>query len=254
MKPIIGITVNYVKDDRAGTETHIGGKGQRWQMLAQDYITSVQAAGGVPVMLPVLDDGDDWTEYSRFLDGIIFSGGCDISPLSYGEAMDGAVGTVIRERDRQELELMKTFLADSDIPILGICRGCQLLNVACGGTLVQDMEIGKTGNHFFPEQEMQVPTHMIVTEEGTRIRSLMGDSAPVNSYHHQCVAKCAPTLRVTATDGRGVPECLEMPGRTGFTLGVQWHPEGMVLTDPAQRRLMEAFVKAAESRKSQGTK
>lgn len=249
MKPIIGITVNYVKDDRAGTETHIGRKGQWWQMLAQDYIAAVQTVGGVPVMLPVLSDGDDWTEYSRFLDGIIFSGGCDMSPLNYGETMDRTVGTVVRERDRQELELMKTLLAESDMPVFGICRGCQLLNVACGGTLVQDMEIGKTGNHFFPEQEMQVPTHMIVTQEETLIRSIVGGSAPVNSYHHQCVGKCAPTLRVTATDEREVPECLEMPGRAGFTLGVQWHPEGMVLTDPLQRKLMETFVKAAERRK-----
>ena len=136
MKPLIGITSNYIKDSRFGTEAHIGGKGQFWQALADDYVQAVHLAGGIPVMIPVIPDTEIAGEYLTAFDGLIVSGGADISHLLYEEDLVSRVGECCAERDEAEFALLKGALEIPDFPVLGICRGCQLLNVALGGTLV----------------------------------------------------------------------------------------------------------------------
>lgn len=250
MKPLIGITANYIKDDKFGVDAHIGGAGQCWQTLTDDYIQSVVRAGGIPVVLPILSQPEDAGEWLDQLDGILFSGGCDLSPLTYGERATAEVGEICWERDDQELALIKAALARPGYPVFCICRGCQLLNVALGGSLVVDIDTAVSGEHFLARQRMSVPTHAVEVAEGSLIAGLMGGERRVNSYHHQCVDRPGEGVAVTARDAHGVPECIEVPGREGFTLATQWHPEGLTGVYEGHLNIFKAFVKAAEQYKN----
>ena len=246
MKPLIGITVNYIKDGDVGTAAHIGLPGQSWQALADDYVRAVLQAGGMPVLVPVLPEQDSVKEYLEHLDGILFSGGCDVSPLCYGQDVTSKVGELCPERDEQELALIRTALEMPQFPVLCICRGCQLLNVALGGTLVPDMDTKTCGDHFPSQQQMSVLTHRIKRPPGSLIDRLLGQESRVNSFHHQCVAQPGAGVSVTASDCHGVPECIEVPDRDGFTLGTQWHPEGLALVNEHHLNLFRAFIEAAD--------
>lgn len=250
MKPLIGITANYIKDDRFGVDAHIGGAGQCWQALADDYTRSVVKAGGIPVILPVVASLEEVADWLDQLDGVLFSGGCDLSPLTYRADTTAKVGEICQDRDQQELAMMKAALARPDYPILSICRGCQLLNVALDGSLVVDIDTSVSGEHFFPNQRMAVPTHTVKVEQGSRISNLLGTERRVNSYHHQCVDKPGTGVHITARDAHGVPECIEVPAREGFTLGVQWHPEGLAGSYEGHLNIFKAFVAAAEQYKN----
>lgn len=252
MRPLIGITSNYIKDSQFGMAAHIGGPGQFWQALADDYVQAVSRAGGVPVLLPVLPDPEDAQAYLDELDGILFSGGCDMSPLSFGENTTSKVGEICTERDDQELALMRAALEKPHFPVLGICRGCQLLNVALGGTLVLDIDTSANGEHFLSQQRMSVLTHQIETVPGSLIDRLLVGETRVNSYHHQCVAIPGKGVEITATDCHGIPECLEVPNREGFTLATQWHPEGLALVNDHHLNIFQAFVQAASEQKNRG--
>ena len=210
MKPIIGITANFIKDGRFGVDAHIGGAGQFWQALADDYIRSVVLAGGTPVIVPIVS-GEEASSYLEGLDGLIISGGCDASPLTFGADTTGAVGEICTERDELELELLRKALDMPGFPVLGICRGCQVLNVALGGTLVLDIDTEKNGDHFLAQQRMQVFTHRIEKTPGSRIERLLGTEDRVNSYHHQCVDRPGNGVEITARDCHGVAECIEVP-------------------------------------------
>lgn len=244
MKPIIGITANFVKDGRFGADAHIGGAGQFWQALADDYIRSVLLAGGTPVIVPIVS-GEEASSYLEGLDGLIISGGCDASPLTFGADTTGAVGEICTERDELELALLRQALDIPGFPVLGICRGCQVLNIALGGTLVLDIDTEKNGDHFLARQRMQVFTHRIEKAPGSRIELLLGTEDRVNSYHHQCVDRPGNGVEITARDCHGVAECIEVPGREGFTLGVQWHPEGLAPCGNNHLNIFKAFVEEA---------
>lgn len=246
MKPLIGITANYIKDDRFGVDAHIGGKGQYWQALANDYVESIAQADGVPVVLPVLPSPKEAAAYVEQLDGILFSGGCDVSPLLYGECVTKEVGEICTERDEQELLLARTALNTPGFPVMGICRGCQLLNVAAGGTLVVDIDTGNMGDHFLAAQSMTVFTHKVVLQDGSQIQRIMNGEERVNSFHHQCIAQPGNGVVITARDMHGIPECMEMPQREGFTLATQWHPEGLVTGGHnSHLNIFKVFVQAA---------
>ncbi len=188
------------------------------------------------------------------IDGLLLTGGDDVAPGRYGEEVHPAVIVVAPERDDFEIALIKEARA-RQLPILAICRGMQVLNVAYGGTLVQDIPTQVPGalDHGMkvPPHKAFDPSHEIWIEKDSLLAGLMkdrlagGDSLEVNSRHHQAVNKLAPGFRVVATAPDGIIEAIEDPGAR-FCLGVQWHPENFYRTGEF-RALFEGFVAAATS-------
>lgn len=252
MKPLIGITANLIKDSQLGISAQIGGPGQTWQVLADDYIRAVSLAGGIPVVLPVFSQPEEAEAFVGCLDGIVFSGGCSMSPLYYNGNVIPGMGEVCKERDEQELVLVRSALNAPGLPILGICRGCQLLNVAMGGSLIPDIDTNTGGNHFLPEQRMNVPVHRIEAEEGSMLKKILGEENRVNSYHHQCIGRPGELAKITARDENGVPEGIEIPAASKFILGVQWHPEGLACDYEGHAKIFKAFIHAAAEYKKTG--
>ncbi len=245
MKPIIGITANYSTKDTFGISEGIGAIKQEWQLLADDYIYSIEAAGGIPVILPVLKDLDILSDLLNRLDGIIFTGGKDIDPNFYGQYPTKELGQLIPERDRFEIELAKLALSKSDIPILGICRGCQLLTVATEGTLFQDMKYQKSTlfNHACMNSPKHHPIHTAKVDANSLIHDVFNkDQLNVNSFHHQAVDQLGKGFRVTMSADDDTVEAIEMsPDR--YVVGIQWHPEMMTKEHPEYLKIFTDFVK-----------
>lgn len=235
MKPLIGIT----------TFNSTNSYGQPIILLQRSYVQAVLQAGGIPVMIPssIVDEGWD-TVYSR-LDGILFSGGGDIAPdFSPGDPHP-RIDEVDVERDSIELKMIQTAASDGK-PFLGICRGCQVMNVAFGGTLYTHIPDQLPGalDHSYPGNMRTVLVHEVKIEEGTHVAEIYGEPIiKVNSLHHQGLKDIAPSLRVAGHSPDGLVEAVELPDHP-FGLGVQWHPEW--LTDQeSTRNLFRKFVKAA---------
>ena len=212
-----------------------------------DYVASIARAGGEPV---VLGNSDDAAAVVSSLDGLLLTGGLDVDPSLYGEAPHETTHTA-PERDRFELPLSKAAMAE-DLPIFAICRGVQVLNVAGGGSLVQDIPSAVTSdlNHSVdvPKNHQAHPVKIV---PGTRLAAALGaetdlETCPVNSRHHQSVARVAPQFVVSAVSPDGVVEAIERPDRT-FCVGVQWHPENFVRTGEFSG-LFREFVAAAAKR------
>jgi putative glutamine amidotransferase len=226
MRPVIGITT-YVEPASWAVWRDL-----RAALIPQVYVEAVTLAGGRAVLLPP-DDQD--ADVLRMLGGLVFSGGADVGPRLYGE--QPAPLTDLRpDRDAGELLLARAALA-ADLPILGVCRGLQLLTVAAGGRLHQHLpdlvghEMHRPAPGVYGQLEAQVTP-------GSRIAALMGDDRAILCYHHQGVADPG-TLIVTGHTADGVVEAVEDPAHR-FVLGVQWHPE--VTRD---QRLFGALVRAA---------
>jgi putative glutamine amidotransferase len=213
------------------------------------YIEAVQAAGGVPLLLaPHVTFEVQAALWSR-LDGLVLTGGGDIHPGRFGEAPHPKTDDISPERDELEIGLTRRALAD-DVPLFAICRGIQVLNVALGGTLVQDIAAERPGPILHSQTEpRQQPTHPVkVMGEGTRLGRVLGAlEVQVNSMHHQAIKDVGEGLREVAWAPDGIVEGLELPGER-FVLGVQWHPEELVGHDPAARNLFAAVVDAARRR------
>ena len=176
------------------------------------------------------------------LQGLLLSGGTDLNPVRYGAAPDPTNETPDDARDELEAGLLAEALA-ADLPVLAICRGMQLFNVAHGGTLIQDLE--NSAQHVVRSDDPALPAHQILVEPGTRLAAILGAGAhAVNSRHHQAVARVGTGLTVTArSTPDGVIEALERGDRR-FAVAVQWHPEDQVRRDASQRKLFEAFGNA----------
>jgi putative glutamine amidotransferase len=214
-----------------------------------DYLEAVRRAGGEPVVLAP-EDGPARAVLAG-LDGLLFSGGKDIDPAFYGEPLHPATQTEARARDEFELELARLAGA-RDLPRLGLCRGAQVLNVAHGGTLLQDIASSVPG--ALPHDVRQTPitlAHDVWVTRGSRLWHILqerlneDDACAVNSRHHQSVARPAPGFDVVATAPDGVVEAIEHPA-AHFCLGVQWHPENFWRTGEF-RCLFEAFVEACRT-------
>lgn len=226
MKPVIGITPCTRVDD---------------------YVESVRRAGGEPL---VLENTDDPAEALARVDGLLLTGGLDVDPALYGETPHETT-EVAAERDRFEVPLTQAAIA-ADVPLFAICRGVQVLNVAAGGSLVQDIPSAVTSdlNHAIDIPKDHV-AHSVHVRPGTRLADALGpaaalDTCPVNSRHHQSVARVAPSFVVSAASPDGVVEAIERPG-AAFCLGVQWHPENFWKTGEFAG-LFGAFVEAAAKR------
>lgn len=249
MKPWIGITCKYVYDGSFAASQGMGLIGQQWHMIPHDYIRSVEAAGGIPVLLPVYEGEDTAKELCGRLQGVLFTGGNDINPAEYGCFPEAELGLVTPGRDRQEIALMRYLLDETDLPVMGICRGSQILNVALGGSLCQDLKKRGKNSHWISQVESWGVSHWIRIESGTRLAGILGEGeVGVNSFHHQAVEKVGEGLAVSARSEDGEAEALEYPSRQAFTLGVQWHPECMSHKNAAQAKLFTAFVEAANDR------
>jgi len=241
MKKIIGITCNFSLDDRPGIMTKFGFAKQQWHMIADEYIRTVENTGVIPVLIPIYRDAATLAQSLDRFDGFIISGGNDINPSFYQEAVSAETGTLVTIRDEFETELTRAVLERTDKPLLAICRGIQLLNVVLGGNLYQDLEKSGFKNHYCNKSPINRCVHEVFIEDNSLLKSIIGCSTlGVNSYHHQAVKQLAPSLRQTAVSEDGVIEAAELPGQR-FVLGVQWHPE-MLYDDKVQQRIMRAFA------------
>jgi putative glutamine amidotransferase len=228
-KPLVGITT-YVEDAAWG----------HWQLEAAlipyDYVRAIERAGGRALLVP--PDSDGVEETLDALDGLLFSGGNDLDPTSYGaEAHAETTGTK-PERDRGELALLEGALA-RDMPMLAVCRGFQVLNVVRGGDLVQHLPEA-VGHEQHREVKGTFSEHGVKIDDASRLGSVLGErAAPVKSHHHQGVGRVGVGLRETAWADDGTVEALEDPEKR-FTVGVLWHPEA-----GEDMKLFEALVAEA---------
>ena len=232
-KPVIAVTPMY--DD---VEERYVLKGAYMQML--------EGLGAVPLIMPLTTDADMLERFLDLCDGLLLSGGSDIDPVHYGSRDEGLCGRISPLRDAVELTLCQ-MAVDRDKPVLGICRGHQVLNVALGGTLYQDLKVqqGTAFEHMVPNPVGGL-VHSVALVPGSPLAKLQGTaSMMVNSRHHQAVRDAAPGLEVQAVSPDGVIESVWMPGKR-FIWGVQWHPESIWTISEQNRKIAAAFLQAAE--------
>jgi len=242
MKPVIGITSGLADEQ-------FGGVNYRRHSVSYFYAQAVHAAGGVPIVISPIPGAE--TEMLDVVDGVILSGGADVDPAHYGEAaVHPQTYGVDPTRDHFELALIKEAFA-RDLPILGICRGIQTLNVSLGGTLHQHVpDLTET-----PHRQGEVgidcyqPAHGVSLKEGTPLARLFGTLAvDANTFHHQAIKDVAPALAVAGTADDGTIEAVYAPGRRSV-VGLQWHPEMMFQVHSQQLAPFVNLVEAARERK-----
>lgn len=244
-RPVVGIPTQTLQSIDGIPE----GLPLSWVMNHRYYV-AVTAVGGAPFMIPLLEDEDALRALYDRLDAVFIAGGVDVDPASYGEERHDLCGRTDPPRDRVELLFTRWALRDGK-PILGVCRGMQVLNVALGGSLVQDCGAllpGALKHDYFPGEgyARDFLAHSVVLEENTRLREAMGArEVRVNSMHHQGVRRLGDGLVPSAVAPDGLVEALETADDR-FAVGVQWHPEMLIDSDPATRRLFEAFIDAAQ--------
>lgn len=217
--PVIGITGNYTQETCT---------------LAEGYYQSVLKAGGIPFIIPPFYETDRLGELLDRLDGIIFSGGGDINPLLLGEEPIKELHSITPERDQQEL-LLARLAYDRQIPMLGICKGIQIINAALGGTLYQDIHTQMEGIRIKhnQDQDRRYPSHQVTISRGSILEKIFGTELAVNSFHHQACKSAAPGLKVTAMSSDGVIEAIESDEFKSI-MGVQWHPETYILRNSTE--------------------
>ena len=217
--------------------------------INQSYVRALVAAGCAPVLIPLLRDPRRLRAIYDRLDGLVFPGGADVEPHEYGETAINGLNEVESERDQVELQLARWAFED-DLPTLGICRGQQLLNVALGGTLYQDLRWQGVTQVEHADRDGRARGQMIHgvrLDPASRLAQLIDETeVEVNSLHHQAVKDIAPALRVTGHADDGVIEAVEAPDRR-FLIAVQWHPEEFT-ESPWVQRLFDGFAQAAASR------
>lgn len=224
MRPIIGITVPY--DEEAQ------------QMSLRDYYTdSISRAGGIPILLAPTRDMEEIKAYLELCHGCLLSGGGDMDPYYWGEEARPELGSISPVRDYFEY-VLTTFILEQGLPLLGICRGCQVMNVVCGGTLIQDL---KTELNHQQKAPRYYASHQIRIENSSLLRCIMKrEHIRVNSFHHQAVELPGKGLLVSARSSDGTVEAIESMQAGVFCLGVQWHPECM--HDETARNLFKYFI------------
>lgn len=239
-KPVVGITANF---------------GEYGSQLAEAYYESVRMAGGVPVILPASLEVDDLDDFLQGVDAMVFSGGGDLNPLLVGEQPVRDLHSICAQRDLQELLLMRRAL-DRQMPVLGICRGVQVMAAALGGKVVQDIYSSSlyqtTPLKHSQDLERQFPSHSVTIAPDSILSSLFGaGTLEVNSFHHQAVAEPGRGMKVTAQSPDGVVEAIES-SEFKSVLGVQWHPEAFYrLPDNPMKPIFEWLTReATEYRKA----
>ncbi len=211
-KPVVGITT-YL------TRATWGAWDMDAALIPADYVRAVERSGGAPLLVP---PGADLDATLAVVDGLIFSGGSDLDPELYGDEAHPETNGVVRERDDFELELMRAALA-RDVPVLAICRGSQMLNIALGGGIEQHVP-DRVGTDVHKQTAGVFADHGVDVSPDTRLNELLGEQHEVKSHHHQGFGELGDGLREAARAPDGTIEALEDPSRR-FTVGVLWHPE-----------------------------
>ncbi len=248
MKPIIGISAALYRNE-----------GDQYSRLNDTYTRSIREAGAVPLILPYDTAPDDAEHYLAVLDGLLFSGGGDLDPKYFGEDPHPALKRISAAYDTSELALFKAAAAWK-LPVFAICRGCQLVNVALGGSLIQDIPAQVPGamSHNATGIPMSEPYHLVeILDQDSIMAQCFGSSSVyTNSFHHQAVKALAPGLRVTARSRDGVIEAFEGIDSSWFLHAVQFHPEAMSAPElPGSlgfRKLFACFVEAASANQRVG--
>jgi putative glutamine amidotransferase len=244
-RPVIGIATQ--------TLDAVPGELPACWIMGQTYVRVLQAAGAVPWLIPLIpEDADTMREVYDRLDGVFLTGGVDVDPSCYGEVKQSFCGRTDRPRDEVEMQLVRWALADEK-PVLAVCRGIQIVNVALGGSLYQDVkqQLPNALRHdYFPTKDnpsRDFIAHSIVSQRGTRLGHLFGvDPVPVNSMHHQAIRQLGPDLVASAVAPDGIIEGVE--GANGhYLVAVQWHPEELVEQDKRMRALFASFVEESRN-------
>ncbi|MBP2079757.1 gamma-glutamyl-gamma-aminobutyrate hydrolase family protein [Oceanobacillus polygoni] len=237
MKPIIGITVSM--------ETN-----RDYYSTANRNVKVIIRAGGIPILLPYLIEEGDVVEIVNRIDGLYATGGGDIDPILFGEEPHLKLGLIIPERDQSELILIQKML-EMNKPILGVCRGSQILNIAAGGDMYQDIysQMDKELLQHSQKAPFDYGSHFVHVRKDSLLYKLTGEEKlRVNSYHHQANRVVPKEFRISGTASDGVIEAIESKSHP-FVLGLQWHPEGMVeANDAASLKIYERFIDACISK------
>jgi putative glutamine amidotransferase len=240
--PVIGISANLLTIESGSF------MGLERSAVGHDYVKAVQQAGGLPLLLPIVQDHHLIEQQIEIVDGLLLSGGYDVCPLHYGEEPQRGLEAICPIRDAYEIELVR-ITHHLKKPIFGICRGLQLLNVAFGGTLYQDIGLSlSTALQHHSIAKPEEATHSVSILPNTMLHQMMQETSLLtNSFHHQAIKSVAPNFIVNAQAKDGIIEGFEdVNGQ--FILGVQWHPELMLESHPIMLRLFHAFVAAARKR------
>lgn len=245
-RPVIGIITNFDHDP------HYFFPGYRRLTINEDYSRSITAAGGVPVLIPSGADHSTLPTQLSLLDGLVLSGGPDVAPLLYGQAPKKECQTPTPVRDAFELEALR-IARDMGLPVFGICRGMQMINVFLGGTLFQDLRYAGTGDMHMAEGNPSSPIHLVHLDGESFLTEAWGETAEVavNSFHHQAVDRVADGLRVVARAHDGLVEAVESVRREAGGLdvcAVQWHPEMMSEHDERAQQLFRWLVSRMPAR------
>ena len=241
MKPIIGITTFY---DRKPQKVYTA--------VSDSYVRSVILAGGIPILLPVIEEVELADEYLDTIDGLLLSGGEDVCTMRYGENPIKEVEMFCPQRDDFEINLFIEAL-NRDMPVLGICRGIQVMNAALGGSLYQDIftQVDNVLGHLPKKMPVDTLFHCINIMKGSRLEGIFNTrNLRVNSYHHQAVKQVADAFTATAFSTDNIIEAIEHKDKR-FAVGVQWHPEDLTIKYPHFIKLFEALVTASGRNKQQ---
>jgi len=235
-KPIIGITASL--DTQNGVSCFV----------RHAYTSSILKAGGIPFLIPYFKDQEIYDDMIELCDGILFAGGCDIEPKRYGENIKATCGNIIPDRDEMDFRLLDIAL-NKDKPIMTICRGTQLVNIYCGGSLYQDIptEIKTDINHK-QSDDGTTPIHSVDIKRDTPLFNLIkSDHMMVNSFHHQAVKKLGENLKIMATSSDGIIESFYLTNKR-YVRCYQWHPERLYDTSEHNKMLFIDFINACKTK------
>jgi len=226
---------------------------KKYTKIRCSYINAVYRAGGTPIIIPPFDSNKQLKEYINLVDALVLSGGEDIDPASYGEDNVIELENINPDRDKWEISLfMEAYKAE--IPILGICRGMQLINVSLGGSLYQDLEhqLNCEFRHLPLDskrrENLEYVNHKVNIIKDSRLNKILSsDHLDVNSHHHQAIKEVAESLNISAKSECGIIEAVENKGEA-FLMGVQWHPEDLIDNSSYFMNLFAELIKAARNK------